>query len=78
MSRIRFPRTGEGERIAPMTVNDLRSYLDALERKGLLNRVTREVSLEHELADVAAAMERAGAGAPGSPACAGRAGKQRR
>ncbi len=42
---------------------DLRTYIDALDGAGLLARVAREVSLEHELADVAAALERSDAGA---------------
>ena len=46
-----------------MAVNDLRSYLDALETAGQLQRIAKPVSLEHELADVAAAIERAGMGA---------------
>ena len=46
-----------------MAFNDLHGYLDALTNVGLLNRITREVSLVHELADVAAAIERSGAGA---------------
>ena len=43
-------------------VCDLRSYMAAAEAAGMLNRITRPVSLEHELADVAAALERADAG----------------
>jgi 2,5-furandicarboxylate decarboxylase 1 len=46
-----------------MAVVDLRSYIDALEAAGRLARVRREVSLEHELADVAAALERTASGA---------------
>ena len=46
-----------------MTVDDLRSYIEALRDGGRLARVDREVSLEHELADVAAALERSGTGA---------------
>ncbi len=44
-------------------VYDLRTYIDALDDAGLLARVDREVSLEHELADVAAALERSDTGA---------------
>ncbi len=44
-------------------VCDLRTYIDALDDAGLLARVDREVSLEHELADVAAALERSDTGA---------------
>ncbi len=46
-----------------MRIDDLRSYLSALEEAGLLHRINREVSLKHELADVAAALERNGTGA---------------
>ena len=46
-----------------MTVTDLRSYLAELEAVGLVARVGRTVSLQHELADVAAAIERSGSGA---------------
>ena len=46
-----------------MAVADLRSYVAALEAAGRLARVRREVSLEHELADVAAALERTASGA---------------
>ncbi len=46
-----------------MSVSDLRSFLDLVEQHGLLRRIRREVSLDHELADVAAAVERAEAGA---------------
>ncbi len=44
-------------------VHDLRSYIDLLDRAGQLARVRRTVSLEHELADVAAALERTDTGA---------------
>jgi 2,5-furandicarboxylate decarboxylase 1 len=44
-------------------VNDLRSYIEALDKAGQLARVVREVSLEHELADVGAALERTDTGA---------------
>ena len=43
-------------------VSDLRSYIAVAEAAGMLNRIERPVSLEHELADVAAALESAGAG----------------
>ena len=43
-------------------VCDLRSYMAAAEAAGMLNRIARPVSLEHELADVAAALERSDAG----------------
>ena len=43
-------------------VCDLRSYMAAADAAGMLNRISRAVSLEHELADVAAALERADAG----------------
>ena len=40
-------------------IHDLRSYLQVLESAGQLARIVRPVSLDHELADVAAALERA-------------------
>ena len=40
-------------------IHDLRSYLQVLESAGQLVRIVRPVSLDHELADVAAALERA-------------------
>lgn len=43
---------------------DLRSYLAALEGCGQLARIRRPVGLVHELADVAAALERSGGPAP--------------
>ena len=43
-------------------VSDLRSFMAAAESADRLNRVARPVSLTHELADVAAAFERADAG----------------
>ncbi len=43
-------------------IGDLRSYIAVAEAAGMLNRITRPVSLEHELADVAAALESSGAG----------------
>ncbi len=43
-------------------VDDLRSYIAAADDAGMLNRVKTPVSLRHELADVAAAFERADAG----------------
>jgi len=44
-------------------VHDLRSYIAALDTSGQLSRVKPKISLEHELADVAAALERSGTGA---------------
>ncbi len=44
-------------------VNDLRSYIEALTAAGQLARVDTSVSIEHELADVAAALERTDTGA---------------
>ncbi|MCY4176337.1 MAG: UbiD family decarboxylase [Acidimicrobiaceae bacterium] len=43
-------------------INDLRSYMAAAEDAGMLNRISRPVSLKHELADVAATLERSDAG----------------
>ncbi|MFV2038812.1 MAG: UbiD family decarboxylase [Acidimicrobiales bacterium] len=45
------------------TIRDLRTYIDLLDNAGLLARISREISLEHELADVGAALERSDAGA---------------
>jgi len=45
-------------------IHDLRSWLEELERAGQLVRVRRQVSLEHELAAVAAALERQRGPAP--------------
>jgi 2,5-furandicarboxylate decarboxylase 1 len=45
-------------------IHDLRSWLNVLEKAGQLVRITREVSLEHELASVAATLERQGGPAP--------------
>ncbi len=45
-------------------IHDLQSYLTALEAIGQLARVRRSVSLIHELADVAATLERSGGPAP--------------
>ena len=45
-------------------IHDLRSWLDILEKAGQLVRVRREVNLVHELAAVAAALERQGGPAP--------------
>ena len=45
-------------------IHDLRSYLQVLESAGQLVRIVRPVSLDHELADVAAALERASGPAP--------------
>ncbi|NOX29721.1 MAG: UbiD family decarboxylase, partial [Actinobacteria bacterium] len=44
-------------------VDDLRSYIAALEAAGQLAMVSKPVSLEYELADVAAALERSNTGA---------------
>jgi len=44
-------------------IHDLRSYIDALDAAGQLARVKAPVSLEHELADVAAALARTDTGA---------------
>ena len=44
-------------------IHDLRSYIDALEATGQLARVGKPVSLEHELADVAASLARTDTGA---------------
>lgn len=44
-------------------VHDLRSYIEALDQAGQLARVSSEVSLEHELADVAASLARNDVGA---------------
>jgi 2,5-furandicarboxylate decarboxylase 1 len=45
-------------------VHDLRSFLEVLEVAGQLVRIRRTVSLEHELASVAAMLERQGGPAP--------------
>ena len=45
-------------------IHDLRSYLEVLEVAGQLVRIRRTVNLEHELADVAATLERQGGPAP--------------
>ncbi len=45
-------------------IHDLRSFIAELETRGQLARVKRPVSLQHELADVAAALERSGGPAP--------------
>ncbi len=47
-----------------MTIHDLRSFLQVLEQHGELARITKAVSPIHELADVAAALERKQAAAP--------------
>ncbi len=39
-------------------INDLRSYLALVEEKGLLTRVSSEVNLKHELADIAVNIQR--------------------
>ena len=44
-------------------IHDLRTFIDALEDTGQLARVSQPVSMQHELADVGAALERAGAAA---------------
>lgn len=45
-------------------INDLRSYIAALEEAGQLARISHPVSIVHELADVAAALERSRGPAP--------------
>jgi 2,5-furandicarboxylate decarboxylase 1 len=45
-------------------IHDLRSFLDVLDDAGQLVRIQRQVSLEYELADVAAALERRAGPAP--------------
>ena len=45
-------------------INDLRSYITALEVAGQLVRIKKQVDLTHELADVAATLVRSGGGAP--------------
>ena len=42
---------------------DLPSFVDALDEAGQLARINRTVSLEYELADVAASLARTGTGA---------------
>lgn len=44
-------------------VHDLRTFIAALDDAGQLARIRRPVSLQHELADVGAALERTGGGA---------------
>ncbi len=46
------------------SIHDLRSFLNVLEQAGQLARIERPVDLEHELADVAAALERGAGPAP--------------
>jgi len=45
-------------------IKNLRSFIQVLEESGQLVRITRPVSLTHELADVAATLARSGGGAP--------------
>jgi 2,5-furandicarboxylate decarboxylase 1 len=45
-------------------IHDLRSFIQVLEEAGQLVRIKQPVSLVHELADVAATLERAGGSAP--------------
>jgi 2,5-furandicarboxylate decarboxylase 1 len=45
-------------------IHDLRSFIQVLEEAGQLVRITRPVSLTHELADVAATLARTRGGAP--------------
>jgi 2,5-furandicarboxylate decarboxylase 1 len=45
-------------------INDLRTYIAALEAAGQLTPITKPVALTHELADVAATLVRSGGGAP--------------
>lgn len=44
-------------------IHDLRTFIEALEAAGMLTRVKRSVSLDHELANVAATLLRHGSGA---------------
>ena len=44
-------------------IRDLRTFIDALEDAGQLARISQPVSMQHELADVGAALERAGTAA---------------
>ncbi|HJL82342.1 MAG TPA: UbiD family decarboxylase [Acidimicrobiales bacterium] len=44
-------------------INDLRGFIEALEADGQLARISRQVSIRHELADVGAALARTGTGA---------------
>jgi 2,5-furandicarboxylate decarboxylase 1 len=44
------------------TIHNLRTYLEALDRAGLLTRIQKPVSLEHELANVAATLARRAGG----------------
>lgn len=46
-----------------MSIRDLRSYIEVLDQAGQLARIERPVSLEHELADVAASLARTDTGA---------------
>ncbi|NJN94788.1 MAG: UbiD family decarboxylase [Anaerolineales bacterium] len=46
------------------TIHNLRSFIEILEAAGQLVRIKQPVSLTHELADVAATLERSGGGAP--------------
>ena len=45
------------------SIRALRTFIDALEDAGQLARIAQPVSMQHELADVGAALERAGAAA---------------
>ena len=45
-------------------IHDLRSFMNILEEAGQLVRIKKPVGLTHELADVAATLERSGGGAP--------------
>lgn len=47
-----------------MAINDLRSFLQALEEKNQLLKITREVSLDQEIGRILIAIERKGMGAP--------------
>ena len=44
-------------------IHELRSFVEALEEAGQLARISRPVSMRHELADVGAALERSGSAA---------------
>jgi len=45
------------------TIGDLRSFIEALREKGELAEISKEVSMDHELADVTASLSRSNGGA---------------
>ena len=45
------------------TIGDLRSFIEALREKGELAEISKEVSMEYELADVTASLSRSSGGA---------------